>query len=267
MTLGRTAVLVALVLWGLGCEKGSDPAGEIQSIDLSVGSAWTYRWHVEQYASDGSMVWDTTSHYIVVVSAINQSVGPYQGCVLLEARDRDNPAGTAQIWYAQTSERLTEVAYRTSGAVPIIFPKRENSGAQAPSPRAMLPAVFEPFLLQQGLDPSALSDSIQIRQEPRVVYVYPLGIGAAWVSFQTPFLQERTVEDYADLAAQGGTYHCARIRTTIPDFAPGLEWIDHVSSQGLVRRTFDSWVQLTDPLGGALQDSVHVLESIELLAH
>ena len=261
-------IAVAMVcLASVGCEKSSDPVGDVRSIELSVGSAWTYRWHVEQYASDGTLVWDTTSQFIVVVSAINQTVGMYAGLTLLEARDQTTPTSTSEIWYAQSGERLTEVAYRSPGNTPIVLPKRSGVvPAHLPERLALSPFV-RPFALGLIDAQASPSDSLQIRQDPRVVYVYPLSEGTAWVSFTSPFLQERVVEGYDDLPGPGGTYHSARIRTTIPTLAPGLQWIDHVSAQGLVRRRFDSWVSVMDPSGTPEADSLHILESIDLLAH
>jgi hypothetical protein len=130
-----------------------------------------------------------------------------------------------------------------------------------------VPPFVEPLAIQGRLGPVLASDSIQIRDDPRVVYLYPMSGGTSWVSFTLPFLQERTVEGYEDVRVKGGQYHCARIRTRIPAFAPNLNWLDYVSSQGLVTRTFDSWVRLAEQGGLGSEDSVRVVESIELVAH
>lgn len=263
----KVLFVVLLALAGAGCEKSSDPAGEVASIDLTVGSAWTYRWHLEQFAPDGTMLWDTTSQFIVVVVANNQMVGNYQGLTLLEVRDRDRPSGTTEIWYSQSGDRLTEVAYRSPSHTPIVLPKRTGVAAQDPRSTPPISPLVSPWVLRKHLVQASVADSIQIREDPRIVYVYPLSVGAAWVAFTSPFHQEREVEAYEDLSSSGTTFHCARIRTTIPHLAPGLEWIDHVSVHGLVKRTFDSWVVVSDPSGSPTADSVRVIESIDLVAH
>ena len=266
--MNKKAVAGALVfLLIAGCEKSNDPAGEVSSINLSVGSAWTYQWQVEQYSSSGQLEWDTTSQFIVVVSAVNQSVGPYQGLTLLEARDREDPSGTTEIWYSQTNDRLTEVAYRSAENTPIVFPKGNGTLPMTISAPAPVSPFVQPYALQWGMPPSARSDSIQIRTDPRVVYVYPLAGGNSWVSFTSPFLQERTVEGYEEIVAPAGRYYSARIRTTLPAIAPDLDWIDFVSSQGLVKRILDSWVGVGDPSGNPVADSLRIVESMELLAH
>ena len=262
-------IRLALCAWCLllfaSCEKSDDAGGDVDSIDLSIGSAWTYRWHLAQYSSAGDLLWDTAGTYIVVVSAIGQTVGPYQGLTLLEARNQDLPSQTSAVWYSQSDERLTEVAYRL-GQTPLVLPKGSDPWlgkfAVAVSP------IAEPLAIQRRLGSQLMSDSIQLRDDPRIVYLYPMSGGTSWVSFTSPFLQERTVEGYEDLRVQGGQYHCAKIRTRIPTFVPDLDWIDYVSSQGLVMRTFDAWVR-----AGEMEepdfpgDSIRVIESLELVAH
>jgi len=265
MTIRR--VLCALFLLPFaGCEKSDTAGGDVDSIDLAIGSAWTYRWQFAEYASTGELLWDTTGTYIVVVSATGQTVGPYQGLTLLEARNQDLPSQTSAIWYSQTSERLTEVAYRSPGQTPLVFPK--DSGPRPGPLAAAVSPIGEPLAIQRRLGPRLVADSIQIRDDPRVVYLYPMSGGASWVSFTSPFLQERTVEGYEDLAAQGGQYHCARIRTRVPTLSPNLHWIDYVSSEGLVQRTFDTWVQaLGEEWPEGATDSIRILETLELVAH
>lgn len=263
-------IRIVLFAWCLllfaSCDTSDDAGGDVDAIDLSIGSAWTYRWHFEQYSSGGDLLWDTTGTYIVVVSALNQTVGPYQGLTLLEARNQDVPSQMSAHWYSQTTDRLTEVAYRSPGATPIVMPKgtRPRPGARAVS----FSPFSEPLAIQQRLAPLLLADSIQLRDDPRVVYLYPMSGGNSWVSFTDPFLQERTVEGYEDITVRGGQYHCARIRTRVPTFAPDLGWIDYVSSQGLVARIFDTWVQAVgEEWPDGATDSIRVLESLELVAH
>ena len=262
----RLAFCAWCLLLFASCEKSDDAGGDVDSVDLSVGSAWTYQWHYAQYSSAGDLVWDTAATYIVVVSAIGQTVGPYQGLTILEARNQDLPSQTSAIWYSQTSERLTEVAYRSPGQMPLVLPK--ESGLRPGQRAAGALPIAEPLAIQGQFGLVLSSDSVQLRDDPRVVYLYPMSGGTSWVSFTTPFLQERTVEGYEDLRVQGGLYHCAKIRTRIPTFVPDLGWIDYVSSQGLVKRTFDSWVRAGEMMGPDFPgDSIRVIESLELVAH
>jgi hypothetical protein len=264
----KVAIVALMVALVAGCEKSNDPAGDIQSINLTVGSAWTYQWNLEQRSSTGELLWDTTSQFIVFVSAIGQSVGPYQNLALMEARDRDHPSGTSEVWYSQTSSRLSEVAYRSAGNTPIVLPKKIAAvQASGYSPMAFSP-FMEPFALRHISRDSFLADSVHVRDDPRVVYVFPLTTGTSWLSFSAPFLEQRTVSSYEDIAVPAGRFHTASITTTLPTVAPRAVWIDFVSSEGLVKRIFDSWVPMVDQANPAgVDDSVRITETMVLVAH
>ena len=82
-------------------------------------------------------------------------------------------------------------------------------------------------------------DSASKRDDPRVVYVFPLQMNSEWLSFSDPFPEYRYVVGLVDVSAGGRTYSCAKIKTTLPTMDPNgdIEWYDYVSSTGLILRT------------------------------
>jgi len=110
------------------------------------------------------------------------------------------------------------------------------------------------------------TDSTIIRQDPRVVYMYPMSQGDSWTSFTSPFLQTREVIGSETVQISVGSRLCAKIKTDSPIFNPETEWYDYVDADGLILRTVTMNVIMTNPDNPESQGTLLVNERAELLS-
>jgi hypothetical protein len=174
---------------------------------------------------------EETDSESVRIAGVDEVQGQYSGLVRLEARSLSNDLGSEFTWYKATSDSLVEVAYLNAGRVSNILPK--NS----------VPLAISPFTIPSSLWRFAIkkmvADSVQIRNDLRVVHCYPLSVGTKWISFRDPFYSEREVVGTGFITVRAGTFYCAKIKTTI-DLGGGMldmEWFDYVAPEGLILRT------------------------------
>jgi hypothetical protein len=166
----------------------------------------------------------------------NATVPGYEGLIELET-DFSN-LGTQRTWYERTPEQLREVGYSLSGI----------GGAVQPRGVAVVSDVFAWPRIVTELGgrhrpvgrTGGEEDSVIVREEPRVVYEFPLEVGASWVSFSSLFLSTREVVGRETITVTAGTFDCFVIRTEVDVDFEEFEWLDYVSEEhGLVLRTME----------------------------
>lgn len=265
----RGIIVLSLVLLfnSLSCDQGTviDEQFPIQSIEWKLGNNFVYSWSVVEVDSAGReqpLISDTVK---VQVVEIGETIGAYTGLVKFEGFSLNRNRGSAFVWYQIRNNEFVEVAYRTVGAVPIVFPKRGNSNnVDVGQFSGSFPFTL-PNIVQQRLKVKEITaDSVLMRDEPRIVYQYPLNTGKFWVSFNRPFLQTREVVGAENVQTSLGILRCTKIQTRIPTSAPTIEWFDRIDNKGLVLRTLSAALPVSGP-DLIVTDTIRMREKLELL--
>ncbi|MGF1671767.1 MAG: hypothetical protein ACFCU6_15080, partial [Balneolaceae bacterium] len=98
-----------------------------------------------------------------------------------------------------------------------------------------------------------------LREDSRVVFQFPLEEGSNWISFETPFLQTRSVEQFIP----GSESESGKKTVVIRVETPGLNfvsWFDILNTDGLLKRTLLYTLNGTDETG-ALRPKIHLRET------
>jgi hypothetical protein len=216
------------------CKKnGSTGSGEIGSVPFLAGAENSYEWSAT-FDSSGINFYDERDTISIKVVSTSEVVGNYSGVVLLEGRSRNVYKGVLYTWYLSNTDSLTEIGYNGAGTLPVVMPKRN-----------IFPSVYSELILPRAvkeylLEKKDLLDTIIMRDDPRVVYRFPLSVGKQWVSFQNPFLETREVIGTEMVDVKAGSFLCSKIKTSI-EFSnvqdTNLVWYDYVGTEGLVLRT------------------------------
>lgn len=262
---GTIVFSLLLLFSSLSCDHGTaiDEQFPIQSIEWKLGNSFVYSWSIVEIDSVGHEKLTSSDTVKVLVAGIGETIGTYTGLVKFEGFSIPRNHGSTFIWYQNRNNDFVEVAYRAAG--PIIFPKRgiaNNIGGgefTAPFPFSL------PKIIPQRLGIREItSDSVIVRNDPRIVYRYPLNIGTSWVSFQNPFLQTREVVGVEDVQIPLGILRCTKIQTRIPISAPTIEWFDRIDNKGLVLRTISATLPVSGP-DLIVTDTIRMREKLELL--
>lgn len=225
-------VLFALVLLA-GCDSADDPAPFSSTALLPDDARYGWSFTSRIVESDSLLFRDTAGVQVRTVSR-NASVPGYGGLVELEVASSSQES---RIWYESTTERLRQVA----AVVPISTPPAYPRVAEGALDVYSLPRIVADLVARHRPARSG-SDSLIVRDDPRVVYELPLEVGAAWVSFTDPFRNTREVVGQETITVEAGTFDCFVIRTEI-DIDEQFEGLDYVSGErGLVLREM-VWVQ------------------------
>lgn len=257
--------IVSVSLFGgllLGCSD--DDSGQTDSdltiIDLPVGSENRYLYTVTMDSS-GVSVETYRDTFAVRVEALDQTIGTYTGLIKIRAFDIGNDSIFSYSWYSQTSAGLTDIAYQFAGRVPVIMPKGSDVHV-----RHILQRHSPYVALQMLLDRYGIVSDTTVREDVRTVYQYPLSKGKSWTSFSDPFFSARKVIGKETVTLAAGTFHCTKIATTIPAWAPTLEWVDFVTRKGLMRRTIsDSLVKTSQDFPEQSGDKARITMDLQFI--
>jgi hypothetical protein len=209
------------------------------SIPFLTGTANSY---VSTFRADstGVTVLSYSDSVTVRVVSTASTFGSEQGLTLLESSRKGTALLLQRVWYRAALDTLTEVAYQflgrteTGGSLSG-FPKREQN-TQAGV------IITQPAAVQMLLRLTTVRDSAVKRNDPRIVYQFPLVLGKQWISFRSPFLQKREVLGIETMSVRAGTFVCMKIRSTIDTT---WSYDDYVAPQGLVLRTLSWTVPVT----------------------
>jgi hypothetical protein len=264
----RKKIILLLVLVPvISCNK-SDPTGsdfQLGTVPFESGRASVYAWSIGFRDSAGNVVEMLEDTFEVRVAGIGETVGSMTGLVRLEAKPVQDDTLVTSVWYAQSTADLREVAYSGAGRVPVIQPKLHKWSIANVGVLRHTEFYTEPYLVRSRFCISQMGvDSVLIRDDPRIVYQYPLVVGAQWRSFTTPFIQTREVVGVEQDTVPAGMFVCLRIRTTIPEFGTDLIWDDLVSTEGLIQRTLET-TMLTSNSDMSVVDTVTYVERLELI--
>jgi hypothetical protein len=221
-----------------GCKKSNNPVDPpaVVSFDLSLGKTWEYAWSSVLSDSTGKILNSETDSFQVRIASIHDSLKNYTELIRFEAQSILHYRGVSQVWYQFAGDSLVEIAYNQvyNG---MTMPKRSKSiveeGQANPALFSLFPKSVITLMKMKGV-----LDTVQFRDDIRIVYRFPLSEGLKWTSFNYPFLQTREVVGAELVACAEKKYYCAKILTKLPDFAPEIEWYDYVAREGLIKRKF-----------------------------
>lgn len=272
--LYRLAFVGTLSVLLVCCDgTGSVPGPVSSPAVFDQGEAWTYDVVVTQSPLDTSAVdtlGDVTAR--MEVADMNAEAGRRSGLVVLDVYRPAVPDSIDRTWYDQSPDSLVDVAYNRPGSVPWAQPllRTGRSGEVPPGQltRGMtgLPVLVRQRLSASGARTRTTSDSIQVRDDSRVVLQAPLQEGRSWVSFREPFRSQRFVGGQTTVEATAGTFEAVEVVTTLPETTPSLRWTDYYADEGLVRRVVTDTIEGRGP-DGQRRGSVVQREAYDLISH
>jgi hypothetical protein len=123
------AWLAVIALATASCTK-DDPVGTyggITRVSLNVGGFSKYAWHFEVRDSLGNILTAERDTIVARVAGVNETAGNDSGLIRVQAFSAVRYTGTVNVWYKESKDSLTEVAYSNAGLVPIALPRRETA--------------------------------------------------------------------------------------------------------------------------------------------
>lgn len=278
MTSSRLLFVAALVTLFCACDLSERsepyPPDNVSPAILGTGDAWTYEITVTQSLLDTSAV-DTLGAVTarMEVTDMNAEVGGRSGLVVLDVYRPSVPDSVERTWYDQSPDALVDMAYNQPGSVdwaqPLLRTGHRNGVQAERLTRGItgLPVLVRRRLASAGVRGQTTTDSIQVREDPRVVLKAPLRKGEAWVSFREPFLSRRSVVGRSLIETRVGRFEAVEVRNTLPEVNASLRWVDYYAETGLVRRVVTDTVEVRGPegerRGGAVLREVYELVSSE----
>lgn len=254
------AVLTLALLLGACADEASSPAVPLTGIPFLTGTTSSYRTTFTEDSS-GTVLMSFEDSVTVSVVTNTAAVNGMTGLTMLEARRKGTSTVYETVYYRCGTDTVSEVAYRFTfgagnvGGLPA-FPKSVHA-----APLGALMTM--PLAVRRWYAARHAADTTMVRNDPRVVYLFPLAEGKKWTSFLSPFKQTREVVGSEAVTVRAGSFQCLKIRCTVDS---SLEFFDYVSSKGLILRTLQARVVVTDeqhPDGnGAF---VNVTERLELI--
>lgn len=242
--------LICLGIFVAGCDSNSDDMdmdppvedGKIRSIALEPGSKRTYNWSLTITARDfeGNILNELVESD-VLVAEVMQNARPLEGIsdpIEVRYYRSASPDTFSVNWYVQDDAGLTEVAFENPGILPRTTLKRGDQGPQGLR-LAMLAGPGSNDVL--SIDPV-------LREDPRIVFPYPMDVGDTWVSFSEPFLQTREVVLRDTVQVADDIFEVLHV-TTESDVSGFDGWTDLISSTGLIERVSSTETPLRDALG------------------
>jgi hypothetical protein len=259
----KKGFLIGCCFLFLSCKDNNPLAAgfTVPHIEFAIGKTWHYAWSFTVQDSSGTVILYEADTVQVVVSGLNEQLEAFTNLVRLSSWTTD--FGVSDAWYEQNDSSFVEVAYRRAGilALPKTLPARIGGSRHAK------PFILStPMFVQWMKEPAVARDSILIREEPRVVYRYPLVLSMAWTSFSHPFLQTREVVSQEIVSRDGRSYYCMKIKTNLPSIAPEIQWHDYVAAEGLIQRALDMEILITTENNPETGRKGHIAERLELLS-
>ncbi len=227
------AIFLLFVFISCNKETPTNGAIELNGIPFLTGAQNLYEWTVNVDSTGLPIYFERDSLTVTVLSNTEQLYG-YLNLTLLEIKSLKYVSANSRVWYLNSTDSLSEVAYSGAGSVPIIMPK--NGKRIDTYSDFSIPYTVKKFVIRNRQN----SDSIMKREDVRIVYRFPLKLNDSWVSFTYPFFQKREVVGAEIVNIKAGQFLCTKIKTDIyfsgkKDTA--LIWYDYVAQEGLILRT------------------------------
>ena len=287
----RAASLGLLAALLFACDSGPGFSSRyVSPAVLDQGNLWTYDITLTQSMLDENAV-DTLAAMRgrMKVTDTDAQLEDRTGLMVLETFPLSTPDSVDRTWYSQSPDSLVDVAYslpprsvqiqplqrggtgqwnlissdamarwltRGMSGLPVLVRQRLATGRSQKPAKAQKKAFWEGFV----------RDSIQIRDDPRVVLKAPLRKGTSWISFEDPFLSKRRVAGRNVVETRAGTFRAVEVVNTLPKDAPSLRWSDYYTEEGLVQRVVTDTVQVRKP-DGTIEGRALQREEYELVSH
>ncbi|MFQ5568592.1 MAG: hypothetical protein ACE5G0_02890 [Rhodothermales bacterium] len=235
------SILLVACLCLSSCELFGTDDEKRSAVGLDHGTQFRYRWTFSELDAARTATLIEQDEFIARVVRDRELNTSFDNLVQVDITSVSTDSVASTIWYEETQDQLVEVASRNTAGKPLVAPKHAtlHTGFSAPSslslPRIVALSLEErPPVLHE-----ALTDSIIIRQEPRIVFEFPLEFAEPWVSFTDPFVEIRRIVGVDTVTVEAGTFPCTLVKTEIPLDIPFLGWFDCVSEEGLILRIIE----------------------------
>lgn len=229
----RPLSVLALAVLLAACDTAA-PETSLR-VDLTPGLRLEYAVSEVEESPDGASTEAVWTSVVEVVGA-GITLGDEAGLTEV-ALTSTGEEGESRVWYRADTDALAEVAYDGGTGSSALRTRSAFGSPGLPLPlRRLLAAQIGSASAEARLDPT-------VRTEPRVVLAYPAEVGSEWVHYDFagigfPLRSLRRIEGEATVTTPAGTFPCIVVRTTV-EFAgvpQSVDWIDHVSAVGIVRR-------------------------------
>lgn len=240
-------ILIAVTMTAVGSCTTDGESGPLPMVPFLTGNSSSYLHTTTVSDSLGMTTESRTDSFTVRVISTNASFNGMTPLVLLEMSPFGSSTPLQRAWYKTGTDTLTEIGYQFLNTERIVgglngFPK-----AQSDFSNGSLMTV--PEAIRRFVKMRIAADSARLRDDPRIVYLFPLTIGDKWISFRSPFLQTREVVGSEMVTVRGGSFYCVKIRSAVEGL---FEYFDYVAAEGLVLRTIVLRAEITtetDPDG------------------
>lgn len=254
-------ILMLSVALLLSCEKGPTEYGSAADVEFLPGMVYRYAWSSVLRDTLGNVIVETRDTVVLTVASVEETLDTLEHLIRIVVT---SSSGTSEVYYRNTETALTEVAY-VVGGTPLVQPSIRTIGGESKNVISSL-ALAVPMSVQRFMGDRLLTrtDSVIVRDDPRIVYQYPLSSGTSWVSFSSPFIETREVIGNEYVTVPAGGKSCIKIRTDL-SWGGNVEWFDYVDAQGLVKRTVQLDVIFTTQESPETGEAAVSFEQAELL--
>jgi len=271
----KSRYIVLLFVISIACDSSTEnavPEDVIESITFEPGAVFTYSYSFKETDSTFSEVVEIIEQGTIEMTVLEADRVPGGSEATFKTETNfTNSDEFSETWYYASDNHLLEIAHRNAGLTPIVQPKASEpviepqSGFLTSHSRILQLAGDNKISFDRKKsgntadEENEISDEVIIRDEPRVVYQFPLEEGSEWISFETPFLQTRFVEQVISGSESDSGKKTAVIHVEFPRL--DLErWIEIVNTDGLQERILEYTLIATDETGAPRSD-VHLRET------
>jgi hypothetical protein len=254
--------LIAVTMTAVSSCTTDNESGTLPSVPFLTGASSSYLHTMSVSDSLGTAIDSRADSFTVRIISTNATFNGIAPLALLEMTKLGSTTPLQRVWYKTGSDTLTEIGYQFLNAGSMVggmsrFPKMQSG----PGIGALMTV---PETVRRIMRMRIAADSARLRDDPRIVYLFPLTIGDQWVSFRSPFLQTRHVIGSEMVTVRGGTFFCVKIRSAVEGL---FEYFDYVAADGLVLRTIAVMLEVTtetDPDGTG--EFITMKERLELIS-
>lgn len=272
-----TPLLLILIVCGCDIFRTGDV---VRRVTLQPGMEFTYHYSFIETDSTFTDSLGFISTYMVKVTVLDSdtTIAGHENLIQL----RVTPGGsdgsleeTQDIWYIQNREALTEIAHRNPAIISPVVPKMSEKGYYRQRNTSNI-NFFESgtlnFIMYQKkitdyIGSSIPADSIQIREDPRIVLQYPIQENNEWTSFTNPFTLHRKVIEVTENELTGQSNWTASIQSwydPVEIKSVYFDWVDRFDKHGLISRIIKS-THLTGESIENEEGRFHTIEKVELI--
>lgn len=208
-----TAAIFLLFLGACDLIRESEMGhGEIDQINFEPGTVYTYSRILMRTDSTQTDTLEVIASDTLQVS-VHREYNIIELANTLRFETTDVQSGQlTETWYLNNNDNFLELASRNAGRNPPVQPKTVNSIGTIFEATGPVPSLITEFIEAEQEATADTLNPIIFRDQPRIVYDYPMHAGKRWISFIEPFTVSREVVGVETIEAAGRDQFLARIK-------------------------------------------------------